>query len=133
MIEDQRVFSPFLSSLLRSLEGLYGSPKSYNEKLAEREVVFASALTSFEQVKVRLKTDRFIYFGHSGLNNAYLLSVGLYHQHFHLFEAVFNKKEKSIKQTIEFFKDMAREKGDIRARTRSWLDQDGGEEVRTIL
>jgi predicted aminopeptidase len=129
LIEDERMFSTFLSPLLQSLESLYGSPKSYNEKLEEREVVFSSALASFEQVKGSLQTDRFIFFGRSGLNNAYLLSVGLYHQHFHLFEAVFNKKGKSIKETIEFFKGMAREKGDILERTRLWLTQDGAEKV----
>jgi predicted aminopeptidase len=42
-IEDERVFSAFLATLMERLERLYASPSSYDEKLTEREKIFARA------------------------------------------------------------------------------------------
>ena len=65
--------------------------------------------------------ERFIHFGSAGLNNAYLMSVGLYHQHFHLFEAVFKLKGNSIHDLITFFRELAKENDDILNTTKNWL------------
>ena len=58
-IEDERIFSFFLASLLKDLEYLYNSPLSYSKKLADREKVFARAREDFKFLKKRLKTRRF--------------------------------------------------------------------------
>jgi predicted aminopeptidase len=120
-IEDERLFSAYLVCVLKRLECLYSSPISYQEKLAQREKIFAGSLEEFEHLKGRLQTLRFKHFGGAGLNNAYLLSIGLYHRHFHLFEAVLNEKRNSIRQMLAFFQDLAKEEGDILERTRAWL------------
>ncbi len=121
-IEDERLFSTFISAFMENLESLYNSSKSYDEKLAQREKIFAGALASFAQLKGKLKTNRFTYFGHSGLNNAYLMSINLYHRHFHLFEAVYQRKGQSIKETLSYFQALAEEKGDLIQEAQKWLD-----------
>ena len=122
-IEDERIFSPFLKVLLEKLKHLYDSPIGYKEKLAEREKIFARSLEEFNYLKNRLHTDRFTRFGAAKLNNAYLMSVGLYHENFLLFESVLEKNGNSIKETLIFFQDLAREEGVIMKRTREWLGQ----------
>ena len=57
--------------------------------------------------------EEFLRFGENGLNNAYLMSVGLYHRQFNFFESVFKKNGNSIKKTLAFFEDLAKKNGDI--------------------
>ncbi|MGD8982426.1 MAG: aminopeptidase [Desulfobacteraceae bacterium] len=119
-LEDERIFSSFLTSLLQQLERLYDSPISYQQKLTQREKVFERSLVTFGGIKGQLQTDRFTHFGGAKMNNAYLLSIGLYHRHFHLFESVLNEKGNSIKETISFLRQFTREEGDIFKRLRGY-------------
>jgi predicted aminopeptidase len=112
-IEDEQLFSAFLSLVLERLSLFYNSPLSYQEKLAKREQIFSESLVEFGRVAVNFKTSLFIHFGNEGLNNAYLMSVGLYHRHFHFFEAVLKKRGNSIKEMLGFFQGLSKEKGDI--------------------
>jgi predicted aminopeptidase len=124
-IEDERVFSAFISTLMDDLESLYDSPVSYQEKLKEREKIFIHALENFERLKGDLKTNRFIYFGKTGLNNAYLMSIGLYHRYFLLFEAVYNREGQSVKETLKYFQSLAKEKGNIIEKVKILLNGPG--------
>jgi predicted aminopeptidase len=135
ILEDERIFSSFLASLLQQLEQLYASPVSYEEKLAQREKVFQKSLVRFEGIKDRLQTDRFTHFGSAKMNNAYLLSIGLYHRHFHLFEAVLEQNGNSIKETISFLRQFAKEKGDIleRLQDRGKLAKTPRLHIRTLM
>ena len=117
-LEDERIFSSFLASLLHQLEQLYNSPISYEEKLTQREKVFERSLVKFGGIKGQLQTDRFTHFDRAKMNNAYLLSIGLYHRHYHLFEAVLKEKGNSIKEMILFFWQFTKEEGDIFKRLR---------------
>jgi predicted aminopeptidase len=121
-IEDERIFSSFLASLLNRLEHVYDSPLPYQQKLTAREEIFLASIEGFNKLKDTLQTGRFTYFGRTGLNNAYLLSVGLYHRHFHLFEAVLRQNGNSFRKTLAVFRTLAREKGDLLEKTRIWLD-----------
>jgi len=112
-VADEKIFSRFIDRLLMDLEGLYGSPVSYEEKLAGRERIFSGARDEFKEVSNTLRTDRFTAFGRASLNNAYLLSIGLYHRHFNLFEAVYRKKGPSLKDVLLYFKGLAKEEGDL--------------------
>jgi len=120
-IEDERLFSPFLKALLEKLKYLYDSPVSYQAKLIQREEIFACSLEAFNSLKKSFQTDHFTRFGASRMNNAYLMSIGLYHENFLLFESVLEKNGNSIRETMIFFKDLAREEGDMMKRTRDWL------------
>ncbi len=112
-LEDERIFSSFLASLLQQLEELYDRPISYQKKLSQREKVFKRSLVKFSGIKTQLQTDRFIHFDQAKMNNAHLLSIGLYHRRFHLFEAVLKENGNSIKETISFLRQFPREEGDI--------------------
>jgi predicted aminopeptidase len=120
-IDDERIFSSFLTSLLEDLERLYNSPASYSEKLAKRENVFTRSLEEFKGLKKQLKTHRFSRFGDAELNNAYLMSIGLYHRHFSLFEAAFKKNGDSVKTMMDFFRDLAKDGGDLLKNTQARL------------
>ena len=120
-IEDERLFSRFLASLMDKLEQLYSSPISYQEKLTRREEVFAGSLEDFKHIRERFKTDRFVHFGKRPLNNAYILSVGLYHRNFDLFEAVLEKKGDSIRAMLLFVKGLSKEQGDAIRHIQLWL------------
>jgi hypothetical protein len=89
----------------------------------------------FEGIKNRLQTDRFTHFGSAKMNNAYLLSIGLYHRHFHLFEAVLEQNGNSIKETISFLRQFAKEKGDIleRLQDRGKLAKTPRLHIRTLM
>ncbi|MCP4667727.1 MAG: aminopeptidase [Deltaproteobacteria bacterium] len=121
-IEDERIFSSFLASLLKRLEALYGSSMAYRDKLEQRKKIFSQALQDYQGLKDRFQTDRFLFFGSRGLDNAYLMSVGLYHRHFHAFEAILEKKGHSIKEMLAFLSDMAADDGDMLGRAKAWLD-----------
>ena len=122
-VEDERLFSLFLKLLLEKLKHLYDSPISYQEKLKKKKKIFARSLEEFNCLKNSLHTDRFTRFATATLNNAYLMSVGLYHENFLLFESVLKKNGNSIRETVIFFQGLAREEGDIMKRTREWLGQ----------
>jgi len=118
-LEDEAVFSGFLATLFERLELLYNSPIGYQEKLIEREKIFTETLEAFGRVAQTLKTRRFIHFGSRGLNNAYLMSVGLYHRNFHFFETVLEKEGGSVKRMLAFFQGLSRQEGDILKRAGS--------------
>jgi predicted aminopeptidase len=120
-IEDERLFSRFLAALMDKLEQLYNSPITYQEKLARREEVFAGSLEEFKHIRKRFKTNHFVHFGERPLNNAYILSVGLYHRNFDLFEAILERNGDSIRAMLLFFKDLGKEKGDVIKHTQVWL------------
>ncbi len=112
-IEDERLFSSYMNTLLERLEALYRTPLPYQVKLGQREGLFMEALEEFEHLRPKLKTSRFTAFGRVPLNNAYLLTIGLYHRHFRLFEEAFRKNGRSIKETLVFLRGLAENGGDM--------------------
>ena len=124
ILEDERIFATFIEQLIPKLNTLYESKITYEEKLVQREKVFLDSLKEFDQLKGKLKTDRFRYFGSSGLNNAYLMAVGLYHRHFQLFEAVHKKNGNSVIKTLQFFQKMADREDDILERLQTDLREE---------
>ena len=124
ILEDERIFATFIEQLIPKLNTLYESKITYEEKLVQREKVFLDSLKEFDQLKGKLKTDRFRYFGSSGLNNAYLMAVGLYHRHFQLFEAVYKKNGNSVIKTLQFFQKMADREDDILERLQTDLREE---------
>ena len=121
-ITDEVLFSSYLVSLLSELDTLYKvAQQPYSLKLSKREEVFARHLEKFKAVKEQMRTGRFANFGQGGLNNAYLMSVGLYHRHYSLFETVLAQKGNSIKDLLLFFRDLSEDKGNLVDRTREWL------------
>ncbi|UCB47998.1 MAG: aminopeptidase, partial [Deltaproteobacteria bacterium] len=114
------------------LEKLYATAISYEEKLTEREKLFQRSLVNFGGIKGQLQTDRFTHFDRAKMNNAYLLSIGLYHRHYHLFEAVLKEKGNSIKETILFFRHFTKEEGDIFRMLQDLLGPAGTPSLRVL-
>ncbi len=110
---DERLFAETVDAVLTDLEDLYGSSRGFEEKLEMREKIFRRAAERFSALGMRLKTDRFKGFASMPFNNASLLATGLYHRHFRLFEQVLKEEDNSIPQTISYFQDLYREKGDL--------------------
>jgi predicted aminopeptidase len=129
-ISDEGLFSTFLVSLLSELDALYKDEHvPYSPKLSEREKTFARYIDKFNELKEQMKTKRFTNFCQPGLNNAYLMSVGLYHRHYGLFETVLARKGNSLKELLLFFQELSRDKGNLIDRTREWVGlQTAGEE-----
>jgi predicted aminopeptidase len=130
-LEDEHIFSPFLASLLQQLEQLYDTPIGYEEKLTRREKIFEKSLVKFSRIKGQFQTDRFTHFESAKMNNAHLLSIGLYHRHFHLFEALLEEKGNSIRETILFLRQFSKEEGDILERLQDRLRRTGTPNLRT--
>ncbi|RJR49240.1 MAG: hypothetical protein C4576_07080 [Desulfobacteraceae bacterium] len=119
-VEEERGFSLFLDSVLKRLEELYGSSLSYKEKLARREATFSAALDEFQLLKKDLPMLRYARFGSSGLNNAYLMSLALYHRYFSLFEATLSR-EGSVNSMLATLAQVSREEGNMLDKMRSRL------------
>ena len=131
-LEDEHIFSPFLAALLQQLEQLYDTPIDYEEKLARREKIFERSLVKFRGIKGQFQTDRFIHFETAKMNNARLLSIGLYHRHFHLFEALLKEKGNSIRETVLFLNQFTKEKGDILELLEDRLKRTRATKLRTL-
>jgi predicted aminopeptidase len=106
-VQDERMFSPFIGSFMTSLEALYNSPAPYEEKLREREKVFAGAMEEFDRVRGKLKTERYRAFGNAGLNNAYVLSLALYHRNYLLMERYLTGRGGSIREMLSTLRSAA--------------------------
>lgn len=122
-IEDERLFSLFLGSVLESLQRLYDSTLPLEEKLRQREKEFLRCLENFESLKSRLKTQRFVLFGQGPLNNAYLMAVSLYHRSFPLFEAVLDRQGNSVRDMLLFFRGLSEQEGNLLEMTKTWLEK----------
>jgi len=112
-IEDERLFASYIDALLEKLDSLYRTPIPFQTKLKQREKIFSETLDEFRRLRPKLKTDRFTGFGLVPLNNAYLLTIGLYHRHFHLFEELFLEKGHDLKKTLVFLENLAANEGDM--------------------
>lgn len=119
-IEEERSFSLFLDSVLKRLEELYGSSLAYEEKLTRREETFSAALKEFSSLKKDHRMQRYGRFGSSGLNNAYLMSLALYHRYFSLFEAVLSR-EGSVTNMLATLRRVSDEEGNMLSKMRSRL------------
>ncbi|MEW6665672.1 MAG: aminopeptidase [Thermodesulfobacteriota bacterium] len=117
-LQDERIFTSFMASLMDSLERLYNSFMPHEEKLRERERLFALAMEEFHRVRMGFRTDRFLAFGNVGLNNAYLLSLALYHRNFLLMEAYLRSRGDSIPEMMASLRRIADGGGNMLERMR---------------
>jgi predicted aminopeptidase len=122
-IEEERVFSFFLASLLSELSQVYDSSLTYQEKLREREKIFALAQERFRSLSGELETPRFARFAQGPLNNAILVSLAVYHGHYPLFERGLKQSGDSIPTMLETLRTMSREGKNMMVELRTWLER----------
>jgi len=122
-IEDERFFSLFLDSVLEELDRLYESALPLEEKLRRREEIFSRCLESFQSLKGALKTQRFVRFDQTPLNNAYLMAVSLYHRRFPLFETALARNGHCVREMLLFFRALSEQKGNMLELARKKLEE----------
>ena len=132
-LSDERIFSAFMASVIKTLQTLYDSPFPYNEKMRRREEVFRQFLKDFATLKNRFKTDAFSGFGCAPLNNAYILAVALYHSHFELFEAALKKKGGSIKELLLFLEALSENEKDLLEQMQEWVKKEPPSGTRNMV
>lgn len=121
-LADERLFSRFLNDFMDEMETVYALQMDYEEKMGLRKTVFAATISKFEVLKKDLKTGQFVHFGQMPLNNAYLMTVALYHRHFELFETVLAKNGGSVEKTILFLEGFSQTEGVLIERLRNVLN-----------
>ena len=124
-VTDERLFSRFLDEFMAALEKVYALQVDEEKKMALRGEVFAAYHGKFEALKQNFKTRQFLHFGQMPANNAYLMTVALYHRHFEVFEAVLKKEKGSIKKTILFLEGFSQEEGDLMERLKRTVNDPG--------
>jgi len=125
-VADGRLFSRFLNEYMAALEEVYSLPVDDEKKMGLREEVFTAYQYKFEALKKNFKTRQFIHFGQIPVNNAYLMTVALYHRHFELFEAVLKKENRSIKKMIHLLEGFSQKDGDLMERLKNVVNDPGG-------
>jgi predicted aminopeptidase len=105
-VADNAVFTEFIQAISRRLEELYNGPATREEKLRDRERVFAEARDQFTRDYLpRLRGHQFRHFPQSAFNNASLISYRTYYNRLDRFEKAFEKQGRDLKATVTFFKE----------------------------
>jgi predicted aminopeptidase len=123
-IHDEVIFSLFLDQLLNRLEKLYASSLEYDEKLRQRQVIYVEAMVKFRRIENNFQTMRFRHFKQDQINNAYLMTIGLYHRHFNLFKRILEYNDSSIPNTISLLETIAKDQEDPISKMREWLEKE---------
>ena len=122
---DELLFADFISKLKGDLEKLYNSlgdakaramlSESPTFELAEeviteadilsrRKAIFAQAIVSWQDSSYKLRSERYKN-AVGNLNNAVILALETYLKNTHLFDELYTKHGRSIKQSISFLKE----------------------------
>jgi predicted aminopeptidase len=105
-VADNAVFTEFIQDVSAKLDALYSSNKPKDEKLAERETIFAWAKDAFQtQYLPRMKGHQFRHFPSGTFNNASLISYRTYYNRLDRFEAAYKKQGSDLNRTVAFFRD----------------------------
>lgn len=92
ILQDQRIYSEFLSDLIEQLEKNYSSSSDREKKLLCKKNIFFESKNQFSHISENFFTDRFVWFKDIELNNAVILTMGLYDRNFMLFEKLLAKE-----------------------------------------
>ncbi|MDB5100575.1 MAG: aminopeptidase [Cyanobacteria bacterium RYN_339] len=112
-IADNGIFTEFIQAVSRRLDTLYNGPATREQKLIDRERVFAEARDQFARDFVpRLRGHQFRHFPQSAFNNASLISYRTYYNRLDRFEKAFEKQGRDLKATVIFFKDQVAKASD---------------------
>ena len=110
VLHDQRIYSEFLSDLIEQLENNYSSNLDRDEKLLYKEIIFSESKKQFSDISENFLTDRFLWFNNIELNNAVILTIGLYNRNFMVLEKLLIK-EGSEKAMINKIKKLVKPEG----------------------
>jgi len=92
VLQDQRIYSEFMSDLIGQLEKNYSSGLDREKKLLYKKNIFSESKNQFSHIAEKLLTDRFVWFKDIELNNAVILTIGLYNRNFTVLEKLLEKE-----------------------------------------
>lgn len=120
--EDGAQINAFLKSLADEVRELYSQDIPYDEKLAQREVIFEAARQRFKtQVQPDLHNSaRYAVYGTLAYNNAFLLVNVRYNSDLAVFSSVYESADHNWGRSLEIFQAAARS-GDPFAYLRNYL------------
>jgi predicted aminopeptidase len=103
--DEELEFSSFIEQLAASLTTLYDKDLPLEEKLREREKIFAQGKEEWAQRAARIPLHRFRNFSQQPLNNAVMINYLLYTKDLWLFENLYDSQGKDLKKTISAIRD----------------------------
>ena len=106
-VHDQKLFSDFLRRFLDRLSKGYQEADSPEAGIRIRSRMFQQGIDEFQELSPRLRTDRFSLFGKQQLNNAYLMTLGLYFRSYSDFEALYRVCGNDLKNTLALCQSLA--------------------------
>ena len=116
---DAAVFREYMHGVVTRLEALYASPLSRDEKIRQREQIFAAAKADYPTVFPRMKTTRYRrYFERQTLNNAVMLSFRRYNRDMTYFEDIFKTHDGDLRRMVAYFATLRPDQIPAKFRTR---------------
>lgn len=108
--EDQDRFNAFITGLIAELREVYESDMSSADRIAARDPIFDAARRRFGDEVLPLMNEpaRYEVYTEFPLNNAFLLANTRYHDHFDVYQGVFDANGGSWAATLVVFADASR-------------------------
>jgi predicted aminopeptidase len=103
--DEELEFSAFIEQLAAELTSLYEKDIRLEEKLSEREKVFARGKERWAQVVARKPSHRFRNFPKQPLNNAVMIHYLLYMKELRLFQALYEAQGSDLSKTITVLRE----------------------------
>ena len=118
--EDGRVFRRFMVGIAASLDSLYGTGLSFEDKLEGRARIFEEARERF--LELPLRTDLYASFPRWRLNNARMALYRIYNEDVSMFEQVYEALDRDLIGAIEVFR-MCEDAADPAGYLKDWLGE----------
>ncbi len=103
--DEQLEFSAFLAELVDELTKLYGMDIPLEDKLREREGIFARAQRVWARRAARMASQRHQNFSKQPLNNAVMIHYLLYTKELRLFDKLYEAQGRDLKKTTGAIRD----------------------------
>ncbi|MEB3197002.1 MAG: aminopeptidase [Candidatus Sericytochromatia bacterium] len=119
---DTRTFTAFVEEVSQRLEALYASSIPRDEKLRQREAVFAWAQARFRQsYAVKMQGHGFRHVSAGRFNNAVLSAYRTYYRRLDRFERAHTRCGGDLRRTIAFFRDQVAQAPDPEGFLERWI------------
>lgn len=116
---DAEVFAAYMHGLIGRVETLYQQPLSRDDKLRQRQEIFADAVARYPEIFPRLKTATYRqFFAQRTLNNALLLTFRVYHRDTSFFDQALAAQGGDLRQFIAYCRTLRSEQIPATFRTR---------------
>ncbi len=103
--DEQLAFSAFIAELADELAKLYGMDISLEDKLRERERVFARGQDDWARRAERNPSQRYRNFSKQPLNNAVMIHYLLYTKELRLFDTLYEAQGRDLKKAIGMIRE----------------------------